>query len=73
MVRLKIKVSKLPKKVKKIEDHLQAIQYLLAGILLKKEANLKKVAKIIGISDKELTKIYPQRKGKKREVIENER
>jgi DNA-binding Xre family transcriptional regulator len=66
-------VTKLPKKVKKIEDHLKAIQYLLAGILLRKETNLKQVAKIIGISDKELTKIYPQRKEKKGKIIENER
>jgi len=52
----------MPKKSKKIEEHLQTIEYLLAGILLKKEVDIKKVAKIIGCSDKTLTTIYPQKK-----------
>ncbi len=56
----------MPKKVKKIEDHLQSVELLLAGILLKKEADLKSVAKIIGCSDKTLTSIYPERKKRKK-------
>lgn len=52
----------MPKKIKTQEDHLQAIEYLLAGLLLKKEVDLKKVAKIIGCSDKTLTALYPARK-----------
>ena len=56
----------MPKKVKKIEDHLQAIEYLLAGILLKRELDIKKVAKIIGCSDNTLTDLFPtKRKGGK--------
>jgi len=54
----------MPKKIKKIEEHLQSIEYLLAGILLKREIDMKKVAKIIGCSDKTLTKLYPQKKSK---------
>ena len=55
----------MPRKTKTAEDRLQAIEYLLAGILLKKNTDIKKVAKIIGCSDKTLTKIYPERKKKK--------
>jgi len=52
----------MPKKNKEIQDHLQDIKYLLAGILLGRKPNLKEVAKIIGCSDKTLTKIYPDKK-----------
>jgi hypothetical protein len=55
----------MPKKNKTVEEHLQAVQYLLAGLLMKKEVDVKKVAKIIGCSDKTLTSLYPQ-KNKKR-------
>lgn len=59
----------MPKKVKTPEEHLQTIEYLLAGLLLKKEVDVKKVAKIIGCSDRTLTAMYPERrkvnKGKK--------
>ncbi len=57
----------MPKKSKKIEEHLQTIEYLLAGILLKKDTDLRKVAKIIGCSDNTLTALYPEKKrGKKK-------
>ena len=52
----------MPKKSKNIEEHLQTIEYLLAGILLKKETDIRKVAKIIGCSDSTLTALYPQRR-----------
>jgi transcription initiation factor TFIIIB Brf1 subunit/transcription initiation factor TFIIB len=50
----------MPKKNKTSEDHLQIIEYLLAGLLLKKEPDIKKVAKILGCSDVTLTKLYPE-------------
>jgi len=52
----------MPKKNKEIEDHLQDIKYLIVGILLERKPNLKEVAKIIGCSDKTLTKIYSHKK-----------
>lgn len=52
----------MPKKIKTTEEHLQTIEYLLAGLLLKKEVDVKKVAKIIGCSDKILTNMYPERR-----------
>lgn len=52
----------MPKKNKTVEQHLQTIEYLLAGILLKKEVNVKKVSKILGCSDKVLTELYPEQK-----------
>jgi len=55
----------MPKKTKNMEDHLQSIEYLLAGIMLKREANIKNIAKIIGCSDTKLTELYPQKKKKK--------
>ncbi len=58
----------MPKKVKTTEGHLQVIEYLLAGLLLKKEVDIKKVAKIIGCSDNALTAIYPK-KGKRRRRV----
>ena len=45
-----------------ILNELKKIQYLLAGILLNKKTDLKGVAKIIKVSDKTLTKLYPERK-----------
>jgi hypothetical protein len=52
----------MPKKIKTVEEHLQTIEYLLAGLILKKEVNIKRVAKIIGCSDKELTKLFPEKR-----------
>lgn len=57
----------MPKKNKDIEDRLKTIEFLLAGILLGKKADLKTVAKVIGCSDKTLTKLYPERKSNKKE------
>ena len=52
----------MPKKNKELEDRLQTIEYLLAGILLKREPNIKEVAKIIGCSDNILSALYPGKK-----------
>jgi hypothetical protein len=59
----------MPKKVKTPEEHFQSIEYLLAGLLLKKEVDVKKVAKIIGCSDKTLTAMYPERRKPKSKKI----
>ena len=53
----------MPKKIKTNEEHLQTIEYLLAGLLLKKEVDVKKVAKIIGCSDNVITGLYPNKRG----------
>ncbi len=56
---------KIPKKPKKVEDHLEIIENLLAGIILKRTPNVKQVAKIMEISDNELTRLYPRPTKKK--------
>jgi hypothetical protein len=53
-------VIKIPKKTRKVEEHLEIIEALLAGIILKRTPNVKQVAKIIGVSDNELTELYPR-------------
>jgi len=58
----------MPKKNKEIEDRLQTIEYLLAGILLNRTPSLKEVAKVVGCSDKTLTAMFPDRKNKKKGV-----
>jgi hypothetical protein len=58
----------MPKKIKTVEDHLQSIEYLLAGIILKRDLNIKQVAKIIGCCDTKLTEMCPERKIKKKLV-----
>ncbi|MCH7568647.1 MAG: hypothetical protein IIA87_04460 [Nanoarchaeota archaeon] len=50
---------------KDIKAELKKIQYLLAGVLLNRNPNVKETAKIIGCSDKVLTKFYPDRSKKK--------
>ena len=55
----------MTKEDKQIKE-LKKIQHLLAGILLKRNPNVKEVAKIIGCSDKTLTKLYPEKKRKKK-------
>lgn len=55
---------KIPKKAKKVEEHLEIIENLLAGIILKRTPNVKQVAKIMGVSDNELTRLYPRSKKK---------
>ncbi len=55
------------KKPKNVEDHLKTVQILLVGLLLKEEPkpDVKKLAKLIGMSDDVITDLYPQRKTKK--------
>jgi len=50
---------------KGIEKELRAIKFLLAGMLLKRNPNIKEVAKVIGCSDNTLTALYPGNKSKK--------
>jgi len=52
----------MPKKNMTVEEHLQVVEYLLAGVLLKKEVGVKKVAKVLGCSDKTLTALYPEKR-----------
>lgn len=58
----------MPKKSKSTEEHLKTIELMLAGVLLNQESKpeLRKLAKLIGVSDDAITDLYPQRKGKKR-------
>lgn len=62
----------MPKKIKTQEEHLQTIEYLLAGLLLKRDVEVNKLARIIGCSSKILSQMYPEKKkgaknGKKQE------
>ena len=57
-------MTKIPKKPKTVEEHLETIETLLAGIILKRTPNVKEVAKIMGISDVKLTLLYPRSKKK---------
>lgn len=54
----------MAKKIKTTEEHLQTIEFLLAGIILKRDMNARKIAKIIGCSDSKLTELFPIGKGK---------
>ena len=54
----------MPKKIKTQEEHLQAIEYLLAGILLKRDTDVNKLARVIGCSSKILSKMYPKKKNR---------
>lgn len=51
-------------KSKSQEERLEAIQFLLAALVLKREVDVKTVAKIIGCSDKTLSKLLPEKKKK---------
>jgi hypothetical protein len=55
----------VPKKIKKVEDHLEIIENLLAGIILNRKPDVKILAKIMGVSDTKITKMYPKPKQKK--------
>jgi len=60
----------IPKKTKKVEDHLEIIENLLAGIILERTPTVKQLAKIMEISDKELTRLYPRPKKNKSDTSE---
>jgi len=53
-----------PKKPKTVEEHLEIIETLLAGIILKRTPNVKELAKIMGVSSDRLTELYPLSKKK---------
>ena len=52
----------MPKKNKSTDEHLKTIEIMLAGILLNEETKpeVKKLAKLIGVSDKTLSELFPQ-------------
>ncbi len=52
-------VISMPKKPKTVEEHLEIMENLLAGVILKREPNVKKLAKIMGVSSDKLTELYP--------------
>ena len=52
----------MPKKIKTQEEHSQTIEYLLAGLLLKRDVDVNKLARIIGCSSKTLSEMYPEKK-----------
>ena len=53
------------KKKRSQEEHLEAIQLLLAAIVMKRDVGVKTVAKITGFSDKTLSELFPEKKKKK--------
>jgi len=52
----------LPKKSVSVEEHLARIEILMAGILLDRRPNVKEIAKVIGVSDNELSRLFPRKK-----------
>jgi len=62
----------VPKKTKSTEEHLRTIELMLAGILLSQDSKpeVKKLAKLIRVSDKALSELFPQtrREGQGREA-----
>ncbi len=58
----------MPKKPKTVEEHLEIIENLLAGVILKRSPTLKELAKIMGISSDRLTEMYPDKKGNEEEA-----
>ena len=52
----------VPKKAKTVEEHLGTIENLLVGIILKRTPNVKDLAKIVGVSDRKITEMYPEPK-----------
>jgi DNA-binding Xre family transcriptional regulator len=54
----------MPKKTKTVGEHLEIIEKLLAGIILKRSPNVKELAKIMGVSSDRLTELYPLSKNK---------
>ena len=62
----------MPKKNRSVEDHLQSIEYMLAAILLKREPNIKTVAKLVGVSDNDLTDLFPVSNSRKKKSAVSE-
>lgn len=52
----------MPKKTRTTDEHLRTIELMLGGILLGQESKpeVKKLAKLIGVSDKTLSDLFPQ-------------
>ncbi|MCL5428934.1 MAG: hypothetical protein M1347_03900 [Chloroflexi bacterium] len=58
------------KKKRSQEEHLEAIQLLLAAIVMKRDVGIKTVAKITGFSDNTLSELFPEKKKKKKLAAE---
>jgi hypothetical protein len=52
----------IPPKKKTVEEHLETIEMLLAGLLLKNEIPVKRISKVMGMRDTNITNVYPQNK-----------
>ena len=52
------------KKPRTVEEHLEVIEILLAGVLLDRKPSVKQVAKIIGIDNAKLGGLLPDSHGK---------
>jgi hypothetical protein len=61
-------VRKIPKTTKSDEESLRNVQLLLASLLLKEEPrpDVKKLAKLTGVSDNTITDLFRQRAPKKK-------
>jgi len=57
----------MPKKTKTTEERLKTIEFLIAGLLLNQEdkPSIHKIARLMGVNEREIRKLYPQRKAKK--------
>ncbi len=62
----------MPKRTKSTDDHLRSIEIMLAGVLLSQESKpeVKKLAKLIGVSDKTLSELFPQHESRTKETSE---
>ena len=60
------------RKNKEIKDHLESIELLLAGILINKKPDIKKVAKITRCSDKKITRYFPTKDNPKNKKQDTE-
>jgi len=54
----------MPKKNKTKEEHLETIELTLAAILLERDVDVGQISKIMGLSDKTLSKLDPEKKKK---------
>jgi hypothetical protein len=63
-----MEVTTTPKKAKTVEEHLEIIENMLAGIILERTPNVKELAKIMGVSSDRLTELYPVSKKKEEEA-----
>jgi len=58
----------MSKKIKSVEEHLQTVQILLAGLLLKEEPrpSVEKLEALLEIRKGTLSELFPQRRNKRK-------